>query len=443
MSATTLPISQSLLLKGLNAPNFIEMVYGSDYGYNVMGQLVAQLGPSKSVNTPRFEVPALGYLGVYSQVTAASTTDSNGNLVVTVADPSNFRVGDMVADRNLVEGRVVSKTSTTITLAAHAGVTWATGTHFTSGMIAKSGYNASDNRDSRGLTALNYTPDYDWGVCAVTRESGKQARRDRTASKVMWKGNFWYRSWDDLVLKNFSKKNEFKYAFSQRHDGGDGGYSTTGGLRWSIKENGGKYMPLTSEFTKDDLNDFLYTMHTATANGGRRLVALMGAAFMARLQTIFDDYIKYSGQQNTFGGVAVKGLNIMEYTYLGMSISFVHWPMLDDPMFQGEASTINGKNMRSYSAYFMDLTPIDLADGTGTAPVIQRYHFNNDELLANYVSGFIGLNDSDPGSVKQAIASGVGASFAANDTDNVEFHILTDSGLYVRPEKLGLMEAIV
>lgn len=440
MSATTLNVADSLILKGLNSPNFIEMVYGSDYGYNVLGQLVAKLGPSKSVNTPRFDVPAMGYTGVYSQVTATSSIDGNGNLVVTVANPSNFRENDMVADRNLVEGRVVSVSATTITLAPHAGVTWSTGTHFTSGMTAKVGYDSSNNRDSRGKSTLNYTPDYDWGVCGVTRESGKQARRDRTASKVHWKNGMWWRGWDELVLKNFAKQSEFKYAFSQRHDNGQ--YSTTGGLRWSIKENGGRYYPLTSNFTKEDLNDFLYSMFTTTANGGRNLVALCGAAFIARLADILDDYIKYSGNQNTFGGVAVKGLSIKEYSYLDMNIQFVHWPLLDDPMFREEVSAINGRPMRSYSAYFMDMTPVSLADGSGTAPVIQRYHFNNDEMLANYVSGFIGLDGSDPGTVKQTLANGVNASFAANDTDNIEFHMLSDSGLYVRPEQLGLMEAI-
>lgn len=436
----TLPLSQSLLLKGLQLPNKMQMVYAQDYGYNVLTQLSAQLAPSISTPNPKVEVSALGNLGVYSKVTTAINTTTG---VVGVSNAQNFRVGDIVADKNMIQGRVtaVNPSTNTVTLAPVSVSAW-TSAHFAVGHNAKRLFDASANRDSKGKSSLIYTPDTDYALTAVTRESSRQSRRDRVSSYVKWNGDFWWRSYDDLALKAFAKQLEYKYAFSERgiHTGSDGEYYTTGGVRWSIINQGGTYLPLTSELTQSTFNDFLEQMVRVSAENGRRLVALMGTAAMARLQTILGDYIKYAGNQNTFGGAAVKGLNVMTYAYAGMEIDFVRWSLLDDEMFRSELSSINGKPKMSNSIYFMDLTPVPAADGSGSLSPLQKYHFNDDELIANYVPGMIGLNSSDASSVKEAIANGVTGSLGTSDVDSVEFHMLSDCGLYCVADRMGLIE---
>jgi hypothetical protein len=307
---------------------------------------------------------------------------------------------------------------------------------------AKRFFDASANRSSTGKSTLNYTPDTDFALTAVTRESSHQSRRDRISSFVKWNGDFWWRSYDDLTLKAFAKQLEYKYAFSERavRTGPSGEYFTTGGLRWSIINNGGTYLSLTSELTQSVFNDFLEQMVRVSAEGGLKLVALMGSAAMARLQTILGDYIKFAGTANTLGGTAVTGLNVMKYAYAGLEIEFVRWALLDDEMFRGELSTINGKPRLSNSIYFIDLTPIPAADGSGTIAALQKYHFNQDELLANYVPGMIGLESSDPSTVKAALAGGQLVSLGTSDVDGVDFHILSDCGLYCVADKMGLIE---
>ncbi len=191
---------------------------------------------------------------------------------------------------------------------------------------------------------------------------------------MKWNGDFWWRSYDDLTLKAFAKQLEYKYAFSERQikQGPFGEYYTTGGLRWSIINNGGSYMSLTSELTQSVFNDFLEQMVRVSAEGGRKLIALMGSAAMARLQTILGDYIKYAGTANTLGGTSVTGLNVMKYAYAGLEIEFVRWALLDDEMFRGELSSVNGKPRMSNSIYFIDMTAIPAADGSGTIAAMQK-----------------------------------------------------------------------
>lgn len=439
---SNLPLSQSLLLKGLSLPNKMAMVYAQDYGYNVLTQLTTKLASSISTPQSKVEISSLGNLGVYSKIIANSALGSG--LLVSVVDSSKFRIGDIVADGNLVQAIVtaVDYAANQIAVAPHSVATLATGTHFLANTQAKRFFDASANRSSTGKSTLNYTPDTDFALTSVTRESSHQSRRDRISSFVKWNGDFWWRSYDDLTLKAFAKQLEYKYAFSERaiRTGPYGEYFTTGGLRWSIINNGGTYMSLTSELTQSVFNDFLEQMVRVSAEGGRKLVALMGTAALARLQTILGDYIKFAGVQNTFGGTAVTGLNVMKYAYAGMEIEFVRWALLDDEMFRGELSTINGKPKMSNSIYFIDTTPIPAADGSGNIAALQKYHFNQDELIANYVPGMIGLETSDPSSIKAALSGGQSVSMGTSDVDGVDFHILSDCGLYCVADRMGLIE---
>jgi hypothetical protein len=447
---TNLDLNQSLLLRGLSLPNKMAMVYAQDYGYNVLTQLTSKLSSSISSPQPKVEISALGNLSVYSRVSAASTTPTGyavgEALQVTLDDASNFRIGDIIADNNMVQGIIVDKPSGggNLIVIKRVSTTFATATHFLSGSMAKVLFDSSANRYSNGKTPLNFVPQTDYTYTAITRESSSQARRDRASSFVKWQGDFWYRSYDDLTLRKFSKSLEFKYAFSERAiiSGPQGESYTTAGLRWSIINNGGVYLPLTAEITQTQFNDFLETLVRKSAENGRNLVALMGTAMMARLQTLLSAYIQYAGNTNTLGGVSVEGLNVMTYSYAGIKIDFVRWALLDDDAFKGDLSGVTGKPRQSHSMYVLDLTPIPAADGSGSISPLQKYHFNNDEMLAAYVPGMIGLQDSNPSTLKQVIANGMSGSMATSDVDGVDFHILSDCGLYVAAERCGLVELI-
>jgi hypothetical protein len=91
------------------------MVYAQDYGYNVLTQLTSKLGSSISTPQPKVEISALGNLSVYSRVAAAPSVPTGyatgEALLLTLDDASNFRVGDIVADANMVQAIVIDKPS--------------------------------------------------------------------------------------------------------------------------------------------------------------------------------------------------------------------------------------------------------------------------------------------------------------------------------------------
>lgn len=448
MSYTSLPINQALFLAGLELPNKMSMVYSRDFGYNILTQLAAQAGPSISSSHPKVEVSSLGSLSVFSQITAAPSL-SGTELTVTVATTKGFRVGDVVADGNLAKARVKTVGTTTLVLeemydsSLSTGVALNASTHFQSGDTCTVLFDASANYNSGGKTTKKYVPETDYTYLAVTRESGSQTRRERTQSYVEWNGNYWHTGWMDLTVKQFSKQLELKYALSEMgayNVGGADEYYTTQGLRSAIIDKG-EYFSGTSQLTLDEFNDMLSTMRRKVSGNGRNLLALMGTDILGRLQTLIgSSYITYVGTNNTFGGASVSGIDIYQYDYLGMKVRFATWDLLSDPMFAGKISTITGTPKMNNSIYFIDMTPIESADGRGTISPIQKYHFNNDELIAGFVPGMIGLTDSNPSTVKQAIANGITGSMMVSDLDNVSFHVLSDCGVYFAAERFGLYE---
>jgi hypothetical protein len=166
----------------------------------------------------------------------------------------------------------------------------------------------------------------------------------------------------------------------------------------------------------------------------------MGIEALGNLQLLLGDkYIQYVGGGNTLGGAAVKGIDIYKYNYVGLEADFVVWDLLDDEVFQSELSSITGKPRRSSSIYFLNLAPVEAADGTGSMSPLQRYHFNEDEMIVGFTPGMTGLTGSTPSQVKEAIAAGP-ASLAVNDVDSTSFHILSDTGLYLIADNCALVE---
>jgi hypothetical protein len=439
MSITTLPINQAIYIAGQQAPNFMEMVYSRDYGRNVLTQLASLMGPSKSQSNPKITVPSLGQLSIYSDIVAAPTA-SGTELTITVASGTGFRVGDVVLDKFENKGRVKSVSGNTIVLTSME--TTLTTSMFTTGHTAKVGWDASVNRNSGGKTGINYIPETDYTYCAVTRESGHQSRRDRQASDIMWKGNYWHTSWMDTAMTRYAKQLEMKYAFSERGiyytaDGEE--YYQTDGMHEAIKRNG-DYYPLSAELTLSDFNDIIRDQRAKSTNGGKKLTAMMGVQALGNLQILLGDkYLQYVGSSNTLGGMAVQGIDIYTYTYVGLKIDFIVWDLLDDPSFRSELSSITGKPRRSSSIYFLDLSPVMAADGSGMINPVQRFHFNDDELVMGFTPGMTGINGSTPSQLKEAIAAGP-ASLAVSDIDSASFHILSDCGLYVLADQCALVE---
>ncbi len=418
-----------------------KLVVSRDFGFNKLSQLAMMMGPSISVSKPKVEVASLGNIQVFSPVSAAPA--ANGSFLdVTVASGRGFRVGDIVEDKDHIQGRVESVSGNVITLSSLA--TTLTTSHFTTASTAKVIFDATANYSSDPKAGINYIPEDDYTYLAVQREGAQQFRRDRQTSNVLWTegGGFWYHSWVDLTVRRYSNLQEMRYAYSVRgayNVGAADEYYQTEGLRDAILRNG-QYFPSSSQMTLNDLNDIIEIMAARNAGSGSVLTWLMGKNILGRLQQLIGtQYLTYTGQANTFGGVAVQGIDIYKYNYLGMELQFATWDLLDHPRYASELSSVTGRPKSSSSIYMLNLAPLPAVNGSGMVSPIQRYHFNDNELIAGYVPGMLGLNDSTPSQLREAIA-GMNPSLIVNPSDSVDFQMLSDSGVKFHADNFGLFE---
>lgn len=438
---TALPLDQALYLQAMNKPVWDELVWKASMGYGVLGQLIDRMntasGGSQKVNDYIFYNSKLNDRGIFSAINGAPTIVSGTNLNVPISgEPTNFRIRDIVSDDNYVQGRVVGRTTNSIILEPVNVTSFSTATHFLSGTNTRVLFDASGNRCSTGKESLSWVPEKDYGYIATLRDSSHQCKREQVQSWVKYSGGFWYRGWDEMTVNNWNRNREEQYYWSERtihYAGTANEYMTTGGLRWSIMNNGGSYEALTSQLTLSTFNGFIDDMMIKSTNTGREVILLMGQYFLGNLQgSVFEPYIKAAGTRNTFGGAGVKGLNVMEYAYGGMSLNFAILPLFNNTEKYPAISTITGKNKLAGTGLFMDVASLE-SYGGASIPSIQKYHFGEKELYAGYMNGL--ATDFNTGDLASASQSGI-----ISDVMGREFHLAGENGLYVRAQNMGLME---
>ncbi len=437
---TQLPVDTALYLQGMNKPVWDSLVWKASMGYGVLGQFIDRsntaAGGSQRVEDYKFYNAKLDYRGVFAAITATPTL-SGGNLTVPVSgDVNNFRIRDVVSDDNYIQGRVIGRTGSSIIIEPVSVTTFSASTHFQANMTTRVLFDASPSRLSNGKETLNWIPEPDYGYIATSRESSAQAKREQIQSFVNYTRNgYWHRSWDDMTVGNWNRTREDQFYWSERglfNANTANEYRTTGGVRWSIINNGGLYEPLTAPLTTSVWEAFANETMVRSTKTGRKVVGLIGQLALSEIQTIIQPYIQYAGIHNTFGGAGVKGLDVMTYSRAGLTVDFAVLPLFNNyKSYPGLTST--GENKLQKSILFMDVAPLDTYGG-GTRPAIEKKHFGAQEVYLAYKDG-IGT-DNDITDIKNATNSGI-----ISDVMGREFHIAAETGIYVTAQNMGLIEA--
>jgi hypothetical protein len=421
----SLSFSTNIIANALNERNPFEAVYDISGKYNTFSRIVDFLnvsGPVK-VESDKYEKAVLGNLNVAAEISAGAGTGVSK--VVTLADASYdaFRVGDIVMDNNRVQGRVSASSAGSVTIDAWS-VTAFVAADFGSGTIRRIG-DASAIDSSTGKSALTYTPTTDYNYTQVMRNSAYLSRRDISLKTyVRYNGQYWWLAQEELAVKDLARQREFTTIFGTRQR--KGGVDTNGGLIWSIDNRGGTHIVGSSQMTRDDFHDYLYTMLAKNAGRSRELTLFYGLEALKTIQDFSQDVLINTGINNTLGSKDVLGFDVQTYGYLGTKINFVPLPILDDPkVFGNEISTITGKPRMSSSFFLVDTTPID-GVGAGPQPAIESIYRGEKEMYYGYIPGMIGPDGGSPSSYMA-----MGKSLMANDIDGVSCHMLTDSGINI------------
>lgn len=452
-SLNGLSLKDNVILQGLSLPEKDQVVWSRDLGYNKMQQLTdfftRNAGGSKAYMQKRFDTYSVGNTSI-SAIIAIPSTVSGALLTVTITpggNSGNYREGDIVLDNNGVPGRIAQVVSDNIfkmTLSDPTIGSWNASTHFTQGMYAGVSHNAMLSRGSRGRKPLQVFPEGDYNYIQTLRESAVTYIDDGIQSFVRVKGKSWYTTNQMLTLERLSRQIENWHFWSPRNAEGLGTNSEilqTGTIRWSIINQGGTYNVLGSALSIQSINDTLVEMARKSTSASTELFGFVGRQALADLQTLTFNNIIYAGTQNTFGGATVQGWNVMKYVFAGVTLNYVHWPLLDDPNLMGNVpSTITGKPKWSSSILLCDMSLLPSVGAERNVPPIMKCHFKAaGEYTAKYLPGMMDMNQA-LGNDAGIISPQGDSSLAVSDLDAVAMEMYASMGLRILPEKWGLIE---
>jgi len=437
---TKLPLLNSLIANTLNARNPFEHVVDISGGYNTPFLSIAYAlnnFQSKQVNTVQYEFAKQGNLAVVAQV--AANAASGLNRVLTLSDPSfnQYRKGDKVMDSNGVKARVLSSSNGTVTIEPYGVVL--SGTTFAAGSYCKVIANASPNRGSRGVDSLYNVPKMDFNLSSYKRDSVYLDLEDMTDTYVKYDAEMWSFAQEMTMLQRFARNMEQDFIESDLgvFNTSDGDSNSNGGLNWSIKNRNGVYLPSNNTITQSVLNEMLSEISKKRSASAKEVTLLAGEDAMQSIHTFINEIGKFAGTANTFGGVAVNGLQYNKYAIGSISLNIVPFPYFNNPEFFPEPTNIAGATgtKASNSFYLIDTTPIPYVDG-GSTPAIEMFHFGK-EMYYGHIKGMAaaGADVSDYMNPADTIIS--------SDVSGISAHAMCRNGINIVDAKgMGLFQVI-
>lgn len=452
MSTITTPVSglslrNNIFLKGLNQPEFSELIYSEDYGFNRLTQLMdrsLQGKPAVPIKDNKIWIPKMGNVAV-AAVVGATSTISGDYLVVTFAQSDNrFRKSEIVSDSNGVRGLIVSRTDNSVTLAA-TRVAWDATIHFVKDSRVAVADQASPIGDSTGLTSNTYMPDKDYALLHKMRNSWSRNTNDnvKTVIHTSASGKYWCSSQQKWMVRVFSNMEENRLMWSERCENiqtPDGPVNTTGGIYWTGRYNGGNYMPVTENWDEDSLNAFVKLAKSKFPTGAGNLPIGVGKQALQDLQkNVFKSQIVFNGELNTFGGKKVVGYNAFTYGIGGTLCDFYELPILNNTKSTGSApkdiSTVTNSPKNESMLVCVDFTPTPSEDGGADVPTIQRFRREGIPELAMRYNPGMNLFDSEDMAVE-----GKDVKTSTSDLDRASWEMYKEDGYFIIPEKVTIGE---
>lgn len=399
-----LNVAENLTIRSLSDRNDFRNVYDLSGGYNKFGMIVNILnmpfGGGKQFDTDKYEKSVMGRGHVIAQISAQAAAVGT-TMVLSLAPQGTppaavdtFRVGDVVvAADHSVSGKVIATVAGSITIEATESTIAAMQAAFAVNAYVKVLGDSSPNFYSDGKSPLYEFPELIYNYSAVKRDTYLASRRENISSRIYYKDKFWGDAQLDLMVQRFLRQMEKQMLFSNQAQWTSqvGGLSDmNGGVRWSIINRGGEYLPLASALTQAQFDNFLANVWSRKASRTTPLTLFMGRGMMQHIQRTFTDgYIVNAGSMNTFGGSEVKGIDVRTYAIAGVEVAMVELPVLNDTEFFPELTSVAGLSnpyRQQHTLFALDLDPIEVKGG-GLAPAIEKIYRGPSEFYAGYIKG--------------------------------------------------------
>lgn len=376
--------------------------------------------------------------------TVSNVQQAGANLIVTFNDPTytGFRPKIMVRDANNYQAYVESSTAGSMVLRPGPQGALVAATHYTAGMSVTSLSSAAGNHYSNGLLNLYLENKYRTNYSAIRRESYTVSSREKFFTQTMTgegglqKIYAWTAGEQDMLMR-FVNNDVYDMIYSEpgQANGLEGIYNRYEGLKAATRNQGGRYVEMTSLFTITDLYsdiDFLLSKNPGMNQsflwgGGRaawsRINALLGGA-----------NIIYTQSKAVINGNELN-FDVLKATINGATVQFMTWGIFDNREKFPMLSTVAGGGFRESNTYFMiNLDPIPSTEG-GMVPAIRKFHFAQSpltggaETLYRMVPGMVGFDGQSTGGAMVG-----GYQFTASDIAGASVQVMKDGGYDVQAD---------
>lgn len=376
--------------------------------------------------------------------TVASVTQAGANLIVTWNDPTytGFIPKTIVRDANNYQAYVESTSTGAVVLKPGPQGALVAATHFTAGMSVTQLSSAAGNHYSTGLLNQYQEDKYRTNYSAIRRGSFTVSTREKFYTQVMTgegglqKIYAWTQGEQDMLM-NFINNDVYDMIYSEPGTaiGNEGVYNRFEGFKAATRNQGGRYVEMTSLFTIADLYsdiDFLLSKNPGQYQnfmwcGGRaawsRINALLGA-----------NNIIFTVSKAVVNGNELN-FDVPKATINGATIQFMTWGIFDNRQKFPMLSTVAGAGFRESNTYFMlNLDPLPAQEG-GTVPAIRKFHFAQSpvtggaETLYRMIPGIQGFQGVSTGGPMVG-----GYQFTASDIAGASVQIFKDGGYDVQAD---------
>lgn len=381
-------IQDSLAWNALVEPTVGMIAYKqNDARSNDLNLIIDALNPQGStrVNLYKgFEYASYGTNDVYSLTIAPSTLNSQGQLVLYVADAGSFRPWDKVSDMNNISnvGGVVSVDRTLNTITLETLDTTLTAAMFPSGTVVGVTGEYYKSRALQPRENMDMIPEFHIQNTQWRTDTAARFRNDNEQTRVVFKGRFWTESNIEFMIQRYLKRYQYDRYYSRYGIVGAGTPQekcTARGIRQTIIEKNPEcYKVLSAYPTEADLWDFIRTYQTVTNNDISKALIYMSTNMRMALQSgVTQPYIYQAGRNNSFDSLVDLGININTYTAAGLTLNYVIGDLFDTPMSRGT----NAQN----AALIINMEPIQTTDGW--TPAVKPVHFGESEYMCAFTQG--------------------------------------------------------
>jgi hypothetical protein len=392
----------------------------------------------------------------FIQATIQARTVSGSDLILRFDQPVEAaRIGDLAFynikwDR---QGRVVDKLNGVggfVKVTPAPGVSsWTAGDFPVGSKIGLYG-DLRQNTPSGPKERRFLNPDLEENYLSTSREGLWNSRYEKQSTRVSTTGTtpsvfefdgMWYTSMEQDMIYRMELSKEFDLAFSTKgiQVESDGEYSRNGGIRWSVINRGGLYMPFSTAITRDYIESAFQQLAVQTLGSTTPIVFFAGMGLWKAINNVYEDQIRQTGKLNTFGGEDVSGYEIPVFNIPGMSreVAMVTLPLFNEPELGGLGAFTSIPEYANYtlgqmSGFAMTDSLFQDAISGAFLPQFRKYHFGQREYMVGRLKGMdSAVNNSLSDSNVASAMSGMINSIEEVGTlvDVTEISILTQQGI--------------